>query len=167
MERCLHTIRILQKMTVYIEDRAVITEWSKVKYAKRGVQTNLFVLFRIMGCGLVPMCLLCLKKYQKCRCGFVQRIQKQSYRNVIKIMRISWKIYPKWVQNSSKNRSNSNLGSFWDVFGAISRPGWLQDAQARTGYSTFGAFLAEHGAKRDHFWDPLWSKMAPKSCFRE
>ena len=121
---------------------------------------------RIMGCGLVPMCLLCLNK-----------IQKMSMRlcpnNTQTIILKHVKNHENCIENLSqmspislKNLLNSILGSFWNVFGAISRPGRLQDAPRRLGDSTLGAFLGENGAQRSHSWDPLGYKMAPKSCFR-
>ena len=45
-------------------------------------------------------------------------------KNHEKIMQHLSRIGPKSLQNLL----NSSLGSFWDVFGAISRPGRLQDA---------------------------------------
>ena len=59
-----------------------------------------------------------------------RHLYKKHVKHHEKIMQDLSQIGPKPFQNLL----NSSLRSFWDVFGAISRPGRLQDSQALGGF---------------------------------
>ena len=77
-----------------------------------------------------------------------RHLYKKHVKHHEKIMQDLSQIGPKPFQNLL----NSSLRSFWDVFGAISRPGRLQDSPRLWGDCSFWRRLAENWAPRDHFW---------------
>ena len=83
----------------------------------------------------------------------------ENFGNPSQNCQTSFQNQPKTIAKSIKIRP-------WTVFGAKSRPGWLLGGPGRTGYSTFGAFLAESDAPRLDFRTPGKSKIAQKTHFR-
>ena len=79
----------------------------------------------------------------------------------LKILQNSLKILP----NSTKNDPQSRKIHPWTVFGAKSRSGRLQDAAPGKKHYSFGAFLIESDAPRNHFGAQLGSKIHQKSHF--
>ena len=100
-----------------------------------------------------------LKKHQQSRKKHPKSVKIESWWSQMEPKSI--KMEPKWSLNPQK----SLHGSFWDVFGAQSRPGRLPNARCTSGLSVFRAFLAESVTQMGDFGTPLGRQGAPKSHF--
>ena len=103
--------------------------------------------------------------------------RRQSfYRLVAVVRKIVVKIYDKSLKKKpicskllpkpTKNEARSIQMHPWNVFGAKSRTGRLQDAPPGTYQYNLVAFLTENGAPGGDFRCPGKSKIVPKTYFR-
>ena len=114
---------------------------------------------RTFYCGFVVCGLLvCNKNPENATLGFDQKSHQEIIDKPCQIGRTS-------IQNPPNNDPKSMKLLPWNVFGAKSRPGRLQDGSRTTAVRPKINFLVENGAPRGHFGSQRVSKIHEKSHF--